>query len=101
MLWMMVKYCREGLVLVMVEAGFSMFASSRWFELLVFTHGLAWVVAAMVGKSRGWKAPAESPLTRLSTKFQGEDGFPFLLLMIGLPVLLSSMFAGWAMRRLC
>lgn len=101
MLWMMVKYCRESLVLFMAEAGFSMFAGIRWFDIVVFTHALVWVIAAMVGEQRGWKPPAESPLTRLSPKFQGENSVPFLVVMIGLPVLLLSALLGGMARKLC
>ena len=99
MLWVMVKYYREGLVLIMAEAGFSIF-SSRWCELMVFVHGLVWVIAAMVAEEKGWRAPPESPITRLSARFQGGSGFSFLLWTVCVPVLFASMFAGWAVKRL-
>ncbi len=100
MAWFLVKNCREVLVVFFAEAGFAIMLGG-WVELLLFVQGLAYILALKVSQEKGWKQPAESPITKLFPKFQGKDGVPMLLLLVCLPVLFASMLVGWGIRKFC
>ena len=99
MLWLIVKYARENLLIVAVIGGLSMFLGKRWADLVFFCYGTVTVLAFMYAKSLGWQTPSQSPLTKLSKKFQGENGFGSILLWVILPVFYLSIFLGWVIGK--
>ena len=100
MAWKIIKYIREVFLAIMVLAGLALFIGSRWFQFVPYLCGLLMALAALVADSKDWKAPAQSPLTRLSKLFQGENGFPHLMLVVYLPAFFVSVLLGWVIGKL-
>ena len=100
MAWLMVKYARENLLVAMAEAGLVISGAWRWIEIIFLFHGVLIMCTAMAAQGRDWQAAAKSPLTCLSSRFQGENGFPYLMLLVCLPAFWASLIAGWCIRNL-